>query len=62
MAASEFDLIARYFTRPTPSAVLGVGDDAAIVAPTPGHELLISTDMLVEGTHFLSGTDPENLG
>ncbi|MBK6908154.1 MAG: thiamine-phosphate kinase [Rhodocyclaceae bacterium] len=62
MAASEFDLIARYFTRPTPSAVVGVGDDAAVLAPTPGHELLVSTDMLVEGTHFLPGTDPENLG
>lgn len=62
MAVSEFDLIARYFTRPAPSAVLGIGDDAAILAPTPGHELLVSTDMLVAGTHFLPDTDPRNLG
>lgn len=59
---SEFDLIARYFTRPAAGAVLGVGDDGAIVAPEPGMELVMSTDMLVEGTHFLPGTDPEDLG
>ncbi len=59
---SEFKLIERYFTRATPHAVLGVGDDGALVAPTPGHELVISTDLLVEGTHFLADTDPEALG
>jgi hypothetical protein len=55
---SEFELIARYFTRGTTHTLLGVGDDGALIAPTPGHELVISTDMLVEGTHFLPGTDP----
>src|SRR5579859_163251 len=35
-----------------PSVVLGVGDDAAILKPTPGHELVFTTDMLVEGRHF----------
>lgn len=59
---SEFDLIARYFTRPTRHTVLGVGDDAALLAPTPGSELVASTDMLVEGVHFFSGADPESLG
>ena len=59
---SEFELIARYFTRPTRSAVLGVGDDCALLAPSPGLELAVSTDMLVEGTHFLADTDPEALG
>ncbi|MHB1592337.1 MAG: thiamine-phosphate kinase, partial [Sulfuricella sp.] len=49
---SEFDLIRRFFTRETPSAVLGVGDDAALLAPTPGMLLAVSTDMLVEGQHF----------
>jgi thiamine-monophosphate kinase len=61
-ALSEFTLIDRYFARPTPGAVLGPGDDCALVAPTPGMELAITTDMLVEGTHFLPGTDPEALG
>ena len=60
--ASEFDLIARYFTRPTPQAVLGVGDDAALMRLGPGMELAVSTDMLVEGTHFLPYTDAEALG
>lgn len=59
---SEFALIDRYFKRPTRHTVLGVGDDAALIAPTPGRELVISTDMLVEGTHFLADTDAEALG
>ena len=59
---SEFDLIARYFTRPTSHTRLGAGDDGAIVSPSPGMELVISTDMLVAGTHFLSNADPEALG
>ena len=59
---SEFALIDRYFTRPTRHTVLGVGDDGALVAPTPGMELVISTDMLVSGTHFLADTDPGDLG
>ena len=58
----EFDLIARYFKRPTPRADLGVGDDCALLSPRPGHQLALSTDMLVEGRHFLSTVDPERLG
>jgi thiamine-monophosphate kinase len=59
---SEFDLIARYFVRPTPQAVLGPGDDCALLAPSPGMELAITTDMLVAGVHFLPDTDPRQLG
>ena len=59
---SEFDLIARYFARPTPQAVLGPGDDCALIAPASGMELAITTDMLVSGTHFLPETDPFQLG
>ncbi|TSA21152.1 MAG: thiamine-phosphate kinase [Betaproteobacteria bacterium] len=59
---NEFDLIRRYFTRATPSAVLGVGDDAALLAVTPGQQLVVSTDMLVSGQHFFPATDPEALG
>ncbi len=51
---SEFDIIQRYFTRPAPSAVLGVGDDAALIKPAGGMELAISTDMLVCGRHFFA--------
>ena len=68
MSIGEFDLIARYFTRPavarqTPGRVaLGVGDDCALLQPSPGMQLAISTDMLVEGRHFLSTVDPVRLG
>ena len=58
----EFELIRRHFARPACGAVLGVGDDCALVAPSVGMELAISTDMLVAGTHFLPGTDPCQLG
>lgn len=60
--SSEFALIDQYFKRPTRHTVLGVGDDGALIAPTPGQELVISTDLLVEGTHFLADTDAEDLG
>lgn len=60
----EFDLIARHFNRPqrTSQAVLGVGDDCALLAPAPGMQLAISSDMLVEGRHFFADVDPRLLG
>lgn len=60
--ASEFELIARHFTRSTRHTVLGVGDDGALVQPRPGMQLVVTTDLLAAGTHFLTGTDPANLG
>jgi thiamine-monophosphate kinase len=59
---NEFELIARYFTHPPRRAVLGIGDDCALIAPAPGRHIAISTDMLLEGRHFLPGADPEALG
>ena len=41
---------------------LGVGDDCALLVPTPGMQLAVSSDMLVEGRHFLSTVAPERLG
>lgn len=58
----EFDLIEKYFTRPAPSAVLGVGDDCALVRPSPGMELAITTDMLLAGRHFLPSDGPGTIG
>ena len=58
----EFDLIERYFKRPTHKAALGVGDDCALFMPTQGMQLAVSSDMLVEGRHFLSTVDPARLG
>ncbi|MBT9494294.1 MAG: thiamine-phosphate kinase [Paucibacter sp.] len=60
----EFDLIKRFFVREPSQAgvVMGIGDDCAVLVPTPGMQWLISTDMLVEGRHFLSTVAPERLG
>jgi thiamine-monophosphate kinase len=58
----EFDLIDRYFMRPARQADVGIGDDCAIWTPRAGHQLAVSTDMLVEGRHFLSTVDPVRLG
>ena len=62
MALGEFDLIQKYFTRPVQRAALGVGDDCALFAPGPGMQLAVSSDMLVEGRHFLSTVLPARLG
>lgn len=58
----EFELIARYFDRPVRRAALGVGDDCALLVPRAGMQLAVSTDMLVEGRHFLATVDPARLG
>ena len=59
---SEFDLIKKFFDRPARSAALGVGDDAALLRPSAGMELAVSTDLLLEGTHFRAGADARKLG
>jgi thiamine-monophosphate kinase len=60
----EFELIRRHFmrARPGPAVALGIGDDCALLTPSPGHQLAISSDMLVEGRHFFPDVDPEALG
>lgn len=58
----EFELIARHFTRPAANAVLGVGDDCALLDITHGMDLAVSTDTMVSGTHFFPDVNPENLG
>jgi len=60
---SEFDLIKRYFKRERAGrATLGIGDDCALLTPTPGRQIAISSDMLVEDRHFFAGADPFMLG
>ena len=58
----EFELIERFFTRPARRATLGVGDDCALLQPTPGATLAVSTDMLIEGRHFLPTVPADRLG
>ncbi|MBO1016406.1 thiamine-phosphate kinase [Achromobacter sp. SD115] len=60
--ASEFDLIARYFTRAAPVGLLGVGDDCALFPVPPGEQVATSTDLLLEGRHFFPDVDPKSLG
>jgi thiamine-monophosphate kinase len=63
---SEFDLIKQYFRRARSGhaghVVLGIGDDCALLAPTPGMQTAISTDLLIEGRHFFAGADARMLG
>jgi thiamine-monophosphate kinase len=58
----EFDLIERYFKRPAKRAVLGIGDDCALLQPPAGTHMAISSDMLVEGRHFFADVNPRTLG
>ena len=62
---NEFDIIQRFFTRPVKNVSrfpLGIGDDAALISPPQGQELVTSIDTLVAGTHFLPHSDPNDLG
>lgn len=61
MASAEDDLIARYF-RPlaTDAGALGLIDDAAVLA-TSGEDVVITTDAIVEGVHFLPSDPPDTL-
>ena len=59
---NEFELIRRYFTRATPGALLGVGDDAALLQASADKVLAVSSDMLVSGIHFFSDANPFQLG
>jgi thiamine-monophosphate kinase len=58
----EFDLIERFFKRPVTRSALGVGDDCALLAPAAGMHLAVTSDMLVEGRHFLATVEPSALG
>lgn len=56
---NEFDLIAMIRARAPGGAgvVLGIGDDAAVLQPIPGMQLVAATDNLVAGRHFLEHGD-----
>lgn len=58
----EFNLVQQYFSRPSPDAFLGGGDDCALLQATPGMHLAVSTDTLVAGVHFFPDADPSLLG
>jgi thiamine-monophosphate kinase len=41
---------------------LGIGDDAAVIRPVRGTELVLTCDAFLEGVHFLAGTTPDSVG
>jgi thiamine-monophosphate kinase len=55
----EFALIARYFRPLAGPAGLGLADDAALLVPPPGRELVLTTDAMVAGVHFLAEDPPD---
>jgi thiamine-monophosphate kinase len=61
----EFELIRRYFAELTPpraDVALGIGDDAALLTPPRGHEVVVTTDTLIAGRHFPDDTDAQGVG
>ncbi len=58
---SEFDLIARLFAPMAGEGALGLLDDAAFLAPMPGHDLVLTKDALVEGVHFFPDDPPASV-
>ncbi len=65
MTCSEFDLIRHFFTRQSiqrADVPLGIGDDAALLAPPAGHLLAVSVDTLIAGVHFPLDTAARAVG
>lgn len=63
MTLGEFDLIRRYF-KPLAAGFPGaleLGDDAALLAVEAGEQLVVTTDVVVEGVHFLPGDPPADI-
>lgn len=63
----EFEIIREFFTQPfhegrDESVHLGIGDDAALLAVPEGHELVVTTDSLVAGRHFLESAAAYDIG
>lgn len=61
----EFELIRCYFAPLSPArpdVVLGIGDDAALLAPAAGNQLAVTSDTLIAGRHFPVDTAPFDIG
>ena len=61
-APAEFGLIARHFRPLSGEDGLGLLDDAAVMTPPPGRQLVLTADAMVEGVHFLPGDPPDTVG
>ncbi|AOX16982.1 thiamine-phosphate kinase [Kozakia baliensis] len=60
--AGEFDFIARFFRPLAGPEACALRNDAAIISPNGHEDIILSTDTLVEGVHFLSNDPPETVG
>ena len=61
---NEKHLIQTYFTatQTAPSVVTGIGDDAAVLMPGRRHELVVTTDTMLAGVHFLNTAPADDIG
>lgn len=62
MVSGEFDLIARFFAPLAAPEGLGLGDDAAVFTPPEGRQIVVTSDCMVAGVHFLADDPPECIG
>lgn len=60
--APEFKLIARHFRPLAGEGALGLLDDAALLTPPPGQQIVLAADAMVAGVHFLPDDPPETIG
>ncbi len=61
----EFELVERLAKRLAarrPDTVVGIGDDAAVLAPPPGEQVVVTTDTLIAGRHFPEDATAEDVG
>ena len=58
---NEFDLIARFFAPLAGEGAFGLKDDVAIVPQRPSHDLVVTTDMIAEGTDFFAADPPDTI-
>ena len=66
MSNGEFDIIQRYFTNiskrlPRKDVIVSIGDDCAITELKTNQRLAVTTDTMVENTHFLPTISPADL-
>ena len=69
---NEFNLIEKFFRKNSlftksneifkKKTFIGIGDDASVFSPPSGFDLVVSSDLLIEGTHFKKDHTPESIG